>query len=155
MKSSCLSAFLLIVAAPLVGSAQSVSPAADSVRSLDSLWARSCAVHDTASALRLFDSTIVIASGQGTLKSRDQELGDIRSQPGLAMEYFRTSEVIVRMHRDAAVVTGIAQWAFTFNGRQQDARRRYTATYARGGPLGWRMIALHIGPAPAVTTPGG
>ena len=64
------------------------------------------------------------------------------------MHYFRTSNVDVRVHGTSAAVAGLAEWSFTYNGRTNTIRRRYTATYAQGGPLGWRMIALHIGPAP-------
>ena len=67
---------------------------------------------------------------------------------GLQMHFFRTSDVQVRMTGSTAVAAGLAEWSFTFNGRTSTLRRRYTATYAQGGPFGWRMIALHIGPAP-------
>lgn len=116
---------------------------------LDSAWARSYAVHDTATAIALFDDRIVITSGSGTLKDKNGELGDIRPAAGLQMHFFRTSNVEVRVSGSAGAVAGLAEWSFTFNGRTNTIRRRYTATYAQGGPLGWRMIALHIGPAPA------
>ena len=68
------------------------------------------------------------------------------AQPGFQIHYFRTSDV--RVQPRAGVVTGLAEWSWTFNGRTNVTRRRYTSVYARGGPLGWRMVALHIGPAP-------
>lgn len=91
--------------------------AVDSVRVLDSAWARAYATHDTTLALALFAPDLVVASANGSLKSREDELGDVRSQPGLRMQYFRTSEVDLRV-------------------------------YVAGGPLGWRLVALHIGRAP-------
>jgi hypothetical protein len=33
------------------------------------------------------------------------------------------------------------------NGNSSTVRRRYTAVYSRGGALGWRMVALHMGRA--------
>jgi hypothetical protein len=76
----------------LLVSAQTPTPA-DTLRQLDSAWARSYATNDT-------------------------------------------------------VVIGLAEWSWTFNGRTNVTRLRYTAVYARGGSLGWRMVALHMGPAP-------
>ena len=134
----------LLVAAPL--QAQSGDEA---VRKLDAEWARSYAQNDTATAIALFDDRIIVTSGTGSLKDKNGELADIRPTAGLQMHYFRTSNVEVRLSGSAAALAGLAEWSFTYNGRTNTIRRRYTATYAQGGPLGWKMIALHIGPAPA------
>lgn len=122
--------------------------AVDSVRALDSAWARAYATHDTTLALALFAPDLIVTSANGSLKTRDAELGDIRAQPGLRMQYFRTSEVTVRVYGRSAVVTGLASWRFTFNERDSEVSRRYTAVYVAGGSLGWRMVALHMGRAP-------
>jgi ketosteroid isomerase-like protein len=122
--------------------------ASDTVRRLDSAWARSYATHDTALAKALFADSLVVTGSRGKLKDRNGELGDVRPYPGLQMHYFRTSDVAVRPYGSAAVVTGLAEWSFTMNNQVSNYRYRYTATYVRGGPLGWRMVALHIGPAP-------
>jgi ketosteroid isomerase-like protein len=118
----------------------------DSIRALDRGWANAYAVHDTAYARALFADDIVIVSGTGSLKTRDTELADIRPQPNLVMAYFRTSDVTVRAYSGTAMASGIAEWSFTFNSRASTSRRRYTAMYVRGGPLGWRMVALQIRP---------
>jgi hypothetical protein len=123
--------------------------AVSQVRSLDSAWARSYATHDTALAIQLIADDAVITGGNGALKTKAQELGDIRPTAGLRMHFFRTGDVQVRCFTDSCVVTGLAEWEFTFNERVSNSRRRYTAVYVRGGPLGYQMTALHIGPAPA------
>ena len=122
--------------------------AVDSVRALDSAWARAYAIHDTTLALALFAPDLVVTSANGSLKTLQDELGDIRAQPGLQMHFFRTSGVSVRIYGRSAVVTGLASWRFTFNERDSDVSRRYTAVFVAGGPLGWRMVALHMGRAP-------
>ena len=71
-----------------------------------------------------------------------------RELPRRAGPRFRTRDVVARAYGSAGFVIGLAEWSYTFNGQTADYRRRYTAVYARGGPLGWRMVALHIGPAP-------
>ena len=135
---------------PLMGAATGVAAqsAVDSVRALDSAWARAYATHDTTLAVALFAPDLLVTSANGSLKSRADELGDIRPQPGLRMQYFRTSEVDIRVYGRSAVVTGLASWRFTFNERDSDVSRRYTAVYVAGGPLGWRLVALHMGRAP-------
>jgi ketosteroid isomerase-like protein len=141
----------VVLAAPLIASsrvdAQSV---ADSVRRLDSLWANAYATHDTVFALRAMAEDFTMTAGAGTKKDRRAELGDVRESPGYVVQYFRSRDVDVRVHGSAAVVTGRLEWIVAAAGRTApETRRRYTATWVRGGPLGWRLVALHVGPAPA------
>jgi len=134
---------LLLLVLPQRGTAQTPN---DTLRHLDSAWARSYATNDTALANKLFDDSLVVTGGNGRVKDKKGEMADVGpAQPGFQIHYFRTSDV--RVQPRAGVVTGLAEWSWTFNGRTSLTRRRYTAVYARGGPLGWRMVALHIGPA--------
>ncbi|HKA58322.1 MAG TPA: nuclear transport factor 2 family protein [Gemmatimonadales bacterium] len=119
----------------------------DSLLALDSAWARSYATADTALANKLFDDSLIVTSGNGRLKNKNGEMADVGPlPPGFQIHYFRTSDV--RVQPRGGVVTGLAEWSWTMNAQTSTTRRRYTAVYARGGPLGWRMVALHIGPAP-------
>ena len=128
---------------------------ADSVRSLDSAWARAYASHDTVLAAKLFAGDLVVTSSGGQLKDKAGELGDIRPSAGLVMDFFRTNQVEIRLRKDTAVLTGIAEWAFTFKGKRAELRRRYTAVYVRGGALGWQILGLQLGPAPTAASPLG
>jgi ketosteroid isomerase-like protein len=144
---------MILLAALLSGAACSVRvsrPAenADAIRALDAGWARSYQVHDTAYAIQLFADDMVVTATNGSLKNKQGELADIRPSPNLKMDYFRTKDVNVRMLEGGAVVTGLAEWSFTFNGRASQVARRYTSVFARGGPLGYQIVALHIGRAP-------
>lgn len=139
-----------MVSLVLVGLAHAAAAqtARDTLLKLDSAWARSYATNDTALASKLFDDSLIVTSGNGRLKDKKGEMADVGpAQPGFQIHYFRTSDV--RVQPRAGVVTGLAEWSWTFNGNTNLTRRRYTAVYARGGPLGWRMVALHIGPAPS------
>jgi ketosteroid isomerase-like protein len=138
---------LVLLCAASRAAAQAPPPEA-AVRGLDSLWARMYATHDTVAARRLYAPELVFTSASGRQKDLDAELADVRPQAGLAMEFFRSTPTQVRVHDATAVVTGIAEWRFTLNGQVRDVRRTYTATYARGGPLGWRIVAVHMGSAP-------
>jgi len=138
-------AFCLMPMSTVIGQAR--SPVVDSVAHLDSAWARSYAVHDTALAMSILAKDILIVGGNGTMKSRERELADIRPQPGLTMHYFRTGNVVIECYVQACVVVGVASWEFEYNGRVDATRRRYSATWVRGGPLGWQMASLHISQA--------
>ncbi|MEO8198910.1 MAG: nuclear transport factor 2 family protein [Gemmatimonadota bacterium] len=120
----------------------------NTLRRLDSGWAQSYAQHDTAFAQALFADSMVVTGSTGQVKDREGELGDVRPLAGLEMKYFRTDDVKPRLHGDVAIVTGLAEWEFSYQGRNNHLRRRYTAVYTRGGSLGWEMIALHLSPAP-------
>jgi ketosteroid isomerase-like protein len=136
---------LLLAAAPRLQAAQSPI---DTVRTLDSAWARAYANHDTSLALALFADDLVVTSAGGVRKTKAEELADVRPYPGLRMRYFRTSNVDVRTYGSVAVVVGLAEWEFTLEGQVRTVRRAYTATYGRGGPLKWRMVSIHLGNAP-------
>jgi len=136
---------LFILMCPAALAAQNTR---DSLLKLDSAWARSYAMNDTALAGKLFDDSLIVTSGNGRLKTKSGEMADVAPTPGGEIHYFRTSGAVARAYGSAGFVVGLAEWSYTFNGRRGDYRRRYTAVYARGGPLGWRMVALHIGPAP-------
>ena len=71
------------------------------------------------------------------------------------MEFFRTKQVEVRLRKDTAVLTGIAEWAFTSKGKRSELQRRYTAVYVRGGAMGWQILGLQLGPAPMTGPPVG
>jgi ketosteroid isomerase-like protein len=142
----CVTLFL-IANAGLASPSGAQSPA-DAVRKLDSAWAKSYATHDTVVARQIFAPDLIVTATNGSLKNREGEVADVRPYPGMTVNYFRSSDVQVRCQGDACAVIGLLSWETVSNGRASPLRRRYTATYARGGPLGWQMIALHIGQAP-------
>jgi ketosteroid isomerase-like protein len=141
---SSISLGLLILATPQLVVAQ----AADSVQALDARWAAAYATHDTAYALAAMSPAFVMTSTSGRVKDRAAELHDVRVAPGLTVNYFRSADVQVRMHDAVAIVTGQLEWSTTSAGGTSEMRRRYTATWVRGGPLGWQLVALHVGQSP-------
>ena len=137
---------VMVLALVLVLPSQVVSQTpVDTLRSLDSAWARAYATNDTVLAKQLFDDSLIVTGGNGRLKGKRGELGDVGPSRGLSIHYFRTRDVVAREYGTAGVVIGLAEWSWTSNGVTNSTRRRYTAVYARGGPLGWRMVSLHIG----------
>ena len=118
------------------------------LRSLDSLWATMYARHDTVAAAQLYADDLVFRSANGTVKTKADEMRDVRPAPGLVMDFFRTTPTTVRVEGDSATVAGTAHWRFTMNGQPREVRRTYEHQYARGGPLGWRIVRVQMGAAP-------
>jgi hypothetical protein len=114
---------------------------------IDSLWARNYVTNDTATAIQLMADDFFGTATNGAVKDRNAELADVRPIPGMKLKYFTTSQVRARTHGTTGVVTGVAEWSFEQNGNTSTIRRRYTAVYAKGGPLGWQLVALHMGRA--------
>jgi ketosteroid isomerase-like protein len=139
-----LRAALLLACA---AAAQAQTPA-DTVRQLDARWARMYAENDTVTAAKLYADDLIFTATDGSLKDKAREMGDVRATPGLTLHYFRTRDTQVRVFGTGAVAAGVAEWSFTMNGQKSDVRRRYTMVYARGGSLGWRIVAVQMGRAP-------
>jgi hypothetical protein len=135
---------MALVVTPLL--AQTRAPG-EEIRRLDSLWARMYEKQDTATALQLYAAKLVFSGANGATKTREQELADVRPTAGLVMHYFRTTPRDITEWRDSAVVTGSAEWQFTWNGQQRTVRRGYRHTYERGGPLGWQIVEVRMMPA--------
>jgi hypothetical protein len=129
----------------LTSSALAQSTAAQ-LRAIDSAWTRSYATHDTMLAKSVMAPDIVITATNGSRKDLAKELEDVKPWPGMTLNYFRSADVAVLERVN--VVMGRLEWETVQNGRATALKRRYTATYARGGPLGWQMVALHIGQSP-------
>jgi ketosteroid isomerase-like protein len=121
---------------------------ADTIRQLDARWARMYAEHDTVTAAKLYADDVIFTATDGSTKNKAKEMNDVRAAPGLTLHYFRTVNPEIRVFGSGAVAAGLAEWSFTSNGQRSDVRRRYTIVYARGGPLGWRIAAVHMGRAP-------
>jgi len=120
----------------------------DELRALDALWARMYATHDTAAAGQLYDAGLEFVSANGRTKTKLQEMDDVRAQPGLVMNYFRSTPTVVRVSGDSGFVAGAAAWRFTMNGQPRDVLRAYEMMYLRGGPLGWRIVRVRMGTVP-------
>jgi len=140
---------LVLSAIATIAQLASTQSTVDTVHGPDSAWANSYATHDTVLARAILAEDIAITATNGSLKSREDEIGDVRPSPGFTVDYFRSRDANVRMFGgQSAIVTGLLEWSTRDSDRANIVRRRYTAVYVRGGPLGWKMVALHIGRSP-------
>ncbi|HKS06520.1 MAG TPA: nuclear transport factor 2 family protein [Gemmatimonadaceae bacterium] len=122
-----------------------IAAAVDSVRALDSAWARTYATNDTVLAAAVMGERFLMTSSDGRIKDKATEMGDIRPSADVQMLHFRTSDVRIETFAGAGVVMGVADWAYTSRGQRSTVRRSYAAVYIRGGPLGWQLVSLHMG----------
>lgn len=122
---------------------------------MDSVWARSYATNDTATAQQLFADKLVVFASNGATKDKAGEMADVRPTAGLRMHHFTTRNVRTGGVGNLGLVTGDAEWAFEQGGQTRTVRRGYAASYLRGGPLGWRLASLRMTALPAanVATP--
>src|SRR4051812_20854994 len=158
MSMKPLIRFAAPLAAVLLGRQAAAQTAADSVRRMDSVWVKAYAGQDATTAEKLLAPNIVVTSSDGTARTRAQELADFRPAPGVTMNAMKTFNVDVNNYGPSVTLLGDVMWDLTANGARQQITRRYTATYARGGPLGWQIVALHFFPsglgAPVAVAPG-
>jgi len=136
-------ALLAIICVSQPCGAQSV---VDSVRRLYSLWARTYATQDTAMARALLADDLFVTNGVGRISGKAQELAELTPRGDPQMSELGVTDVRVRCYAACCVVTGVAEWRAVFRGDTASGRQRYTATYVRGGPLGWQIAAVHVGP---------
>jgi len=70
--------FLFVAAFATSASVAGGQAVVDSVPALDSTWAHSSAIHDTVFARAILAEDIVITATNGSLKSREDEIRDVR-----------------------------------------------------------------------------
>jgi ketosteroid isomerase-like protein len=112
-------------------------------------------VRDDAAAARAFyDDAFVLTTSSGKMKTKDDLVREI-ALPGLVLEANDTSEVVVRVRRDTAVLTGVLHQRGTHDGKPFDVRLRVTDTWVRVHGQ-WRILAGHASVLPeAKAAPAG
>ncbi len=96
---------------------------------------------DTRIAKDYYDSEFVLTTSSGKMKSRQDILDEI-SMPGLTIEVNETTDVVVRVRKGTAVLTGILHQRGLLNGKAFDVRLRITDTWhlTKGK---WVILAGH------------
>jgi ketosteroid isomerase-like protein len=113
------------------------------VRELNQQWADAIVKGDTRTLDQLFADEMIVTSGNGTIRDKAGELGDLKPTPDGKTYFFNTDDVRVRVYKDAAVVTGHAKWRFSYQGKDIDNERRYTHVYIRQRGR-WRIVAQQL-----------
>jgi ketosteroid isomerase-like protein len=102
--------------------------------------------HDAASARAYYDDAFVLTTSSGKMKSKHDLLAEIAA-PALVLEVNETTDVVVRVRDDTAVLTGVLRQRGTYDGKAFDVRLRVTDTWVRTGGE-WRIVAGHASVLP-------
>lgn len=97
--------------------------------------------HDAVAARDFYDDQFVLTTSSGKMKNKDALLAEIMAA-GLSFEANETSEVVVRVHGDTALLTAILHQKGVFNGKSFDSRLRVTDTWVREGNT-WQLLGGH------------
>jgi ketosteroid isomerase-like protein len=102
---------------------------------------------DVTTAAELYTDDFLLTAGAGRFKGKHDMLRDITA-PDLHLEINATSEILVRVHADAAVLTGVLRQKGRHGNQEFDVRLRVTDTWVRDSVYGWRLLAGHASPLP-------
>lgn len=124
-----------------------MSKSEQQVRELNQAWAHAVTKSDAAALDRLFADDIVVTSGSGAVRNKAEEIKDAAGgapDPDFSLRRpFTTEDVRVKIYDDAAIVTGLARWAFRYKGQDVNQERRYTHVDVKDHGQ-WRIVAQHI-----------
>lgn len=119
------------------------SKAEQQILALNREWADAIARGDMEALDRLFADDMIVTSSSGEVRSKAQEMDDLRPTSDITTYFFKTDDVRARVYKDAAVVTGLARWRIKYQGRDIDNQRRYTSVYVKQRGR-WRIVAQQL-----------
>ena len=119
------------------------SKAEQQILALNREWADAIARGDMEALDRLFADDMIVTSSSGEVRSKAQEMADLRPASDITTYFFTTDDVRARVYKDAAVVTGLARWRIKYQGRDIDNQRRYTSVYVKQRGR-WRIVAQQL-----------
>lgn len=145
MKRFTLAA-ILITSAVFIAHSQpqnSSNKAVQQITELNGRWAEAINKGDAAVLDKLLADDIVVTAGNGMIRDKAGEIKDAAGAPDPDFKWIRpftTEDVRVRVYDDAAVVTGLAKWAFSYKGNEFNNVRRYTHLYVKM-KNDWKIVA--------------
>ena len=104
---------------------------------------------DTATFGKHFNDDAVLTTPDGAMQTKAQLLGDVKSG-ALVLEASTISDMKVKVHGDAAVVTYITTDKGKYNGQDISGRFRWTDFFVRQGGA-WKLVAGQGTPIQAPT----
>lgn len=128
-------------------SGQTANKSEQQLMALNREWADAVTKGDAAVLDRLFDDDIIVTSGSGEIRNKAQEIQDAAPaspNPDFVLTHpFLAKDVRIKVYKDAAVVTGLAQWGFKYKGQDVNQERRFTHLYVKRQGK-WRIVAQQI-----------
>jgi len=101
---------------------------------------------DVATLDALMTDDLTFTHANGVVSTKAEFLGELRTR-ALQYQSITDEDRQVRIHGDAAVVSGTCRLVVTASGQHIDIRVRFTELWTQeGGP--WRMVLWHAAPVP-------
>jgi uncharacterized protein (TIGR02246 family) len=125
------------------GNKPPMSKAEQEISRLNQRWADAIAHGDMKTLEGLFSEDFVLTTGDGMLRSKKEELEDLKPGADLKTYFFNLEDVRVKVYKDSAVVTGHAKWRINVKGRDSDIERRYTSVFVKQNGR-WQIVAQHL-----------
>jgi|ERR1700722_5184319 len=129
---SVMKAFALLVllgcAGALPGRAQEVSDAdsGSKIVALENLWNQAAEAKDMVALDRILDDAFVYVDPEGRLLTKAQVLADVKASHGMR---FASEAMVVHLHGETAVVTGIYKTEGVERGKPFVRRDRFVDTW--------------------------
>src|SRR3954464_9183719 len=112
------------------------------IRAAEKLWNESRVRADVAALDRLLDDGWTVTHGDGTIDSKQQYLGDLRSGVRKFSADVKQDDFTVRIDGDTAVAAGLSDSKVVYKGKPSGGALRFTRVYVRRDGR-WVMITSH------------
>jgi len=135
---------LAVVVLPILGTASFAAPAATDaeIRAIEKQWNEARVKADIATLDRLLDRDWTVTHGDGTIDTKAEYLGDLRSGARKFFADVTEDHVDVRVYGDTAVASGTSDSKVEYKGRPSGGPLRFTRVYIKRDGR-WLMIVTH------------
>ena len=135
---------LVVVVLPILGAASFAAPAATDaeIRAMEKQWNEARVKADVATLDRLLDRDWTVTHGDGTIDTKAEYLGDLRSGARKFFADVTEDHVDVRVYGDTAVASGTSDSKVEYKGRPAGGPLRFTRVYIKRDGR-WLMIVTH------------
>lgn len=143
MKYVWLLILMLSLTVAAFGQAKPHDKAEQQLLELNKAWAEAINKGDGRALDRLFADDLIVTTSSGTIRDKAGEIKDAAGAPDPEFIWthpFETQELRIKVYQDAAVVTGLAKWAFKYKGQESNNERRFTHTCIRISGE-WKIVA--------------
>lgn len=138
-----ISLILFVAFAVTNSSAQSIG---DEIANSDTRLNKLILANNAAEAATFYAEDFLLTTSSGSRKTKKDIIAEI-SSPDLKIIINETQQVTVRVHGDAAVLTGVLHQKGTYKGKEFDVKLLVTDTWINTQGI-WKILSGHASKAP-------
>ena len=140
-RASCAVVVVAIIATVLPARAQNAG-AEHEIRAMEKLWNESRVRADVAALDRLLADGWTVTHGDGTINTKAEYLGDLKSGARKFFADVKQDDFAVRIYGDTAVAAGLSDSKVEYKGKPSGGALRFTRVYVKRDGR-WLMIVSH------------